>query len=382
MLLSRLQQALTQRAEQQLLRQPKTLESYQGRYLQWQGTRYLNFSANDYLGLATEPEVLAAFAEGASQYGAGSSGSPLVTGQHYVHQQLTEELCDWLGFERALLFSSGFAANQAMLLTLADKQDSLLLDKLSHASLIDAALQSPASMKRFAHNDLNALTTLLAEQPESMVVTEGVFSMDGDSPDLAAISNLCLQYNSSLLLDDAHGLGVMGHNGQGSWQQHGLQPQQLFCYMANFGKALGCSGAFLAGSKTVIDYLEQFGRHYVFSTGLSPALCHAVYKSIRLCRSQNWRRDKLAGNIALFRQLAAVAELPLLHSGSAIQILILGEAEKALAASRYLQQQQLWVTAIRPPTVPANTARLRITLSSQHEEDDIRYLIAQLKQCL
>lgn len=382
MQLSRLQQALTQRAEQQLLRQPRTLESYQGRYLQWQGKRYLNFSANDYLGLATAPEVLAAFAEGASHYGAGSSGSPLVTGQHYVHQQLTEELCDWLGFERALLFSSGFAANQAMLLTLTDKQDSLLLDKLSHASLIDAAVQSPASMKRFAHNDLNALTTMLAAQPESMVVTEGVFSMDGDSPDLAAISDLCQQYSSSLLLDDAHGLGVMGNNGQGSWQQQGLQPQQLFCYMANFGKALGCGGAFLAGSKTVIDYLEQFGRHYVFSTGLSPALCQAVYKSICLCRSQNWRREKLTGNIALFRQLAAVAELPLLHSESAIQIMILGEAEKALAASRYLQQQQLWVTAIRPPTVPANTARLRITLSSQHEEDDIRYLIAQLKQCL
>lgn len=382
MQLAQLQQALTQRAAQQLLRQPKTFDAYQGRYLQWQGQRYLNFSANDYLGLATEPKVLAAYAQGAHAYGAGSSGSPLVTGQHYVHQQLTDELCDWLGFERALLFSSGFAANQAMLLTLTDKHDTVLLDKLSHASLIDAALQSPANMKRFAHNDLSALAQLLTEHSNTMVVTEGVFSMDGDSPNLAALTALCQQHQSNILLDDAHGLGVIGANGQGSWQQHGLAPQQLFCYMANFGKALGCGGAFLAGNNTVMDYLEQFGRHYVFSTALPPALCQAVYQSIRLCRTEQWRRDKLAENIALFQQLAAAADLSVLASDSAIQIVILGETDKALNASRYLQQHQLWVTAIRPPTVPANTARLRITLSSQHEEEDIRYLIAQLKQCV
>lgn len=382
MQLAQLQQALTQRAAQQLLRQPKTLDAYQGRYLQWQGQRYLNFSANDYLGLATAPKVLAAYAKGAQNYGAGSSGSPLVTGQHYVHRQLTDELCDWLGFERALLFSSGFAANQAMLLTLSDKQDTLLLDKLSHASLIDAALQSSASMKRFAHNDLTALARLLTEHRSAMVVTEGVFSMDGDSPDLAALSALCQQHQNNLLLDDAHGLGVMGTNGQGSWQQQGLTPQQLFCYMANFGKALGCGGAFLAGNNTVIDYLEQFGRHYVFSTALPPALCQAVYQSIRLCRTEQWRRDKLAENIALFQQLAAAADLSILASDSAIQVVILGEAEKALNASRYLQQQQLWVMAIRSPTVPVNTARFRITLSSQHEKEDICYLVAQLKQCV
>ncbi|MDX3774237.1 8-amino-7-oxononanoate synthase [Chromatiaceae bacterium AAb-1] len=382
MQLAQLQQALAQRAEQQLLRQPLTLDTYQGRYLQWQQQRYLNFSANDYLGLATEPEVLQAYADGAARYGAGSSGSPLVTGQHQVHRQLTAQLADWLGFERVLLFSSGFAANQAMLLTLTDKQDVLLLDRLCHASLIDAALHSPARMKRFAHNDSDALQRQLVVEQQAMVVTEGVFSMDGDSPDLAAINQLCQQYQSPLLLDDAHGLGVQGEQGRGSWQQQGLPATDIFCYMANFGKALGCGGAFLAGSKTVIDYLEQFARHYVFSTGLSPALCAAISKSIELCRNQPWRREKLAENIALFRRLAAAAELPVLNSTSAIQAVVLGAADKAVDTSQRLRQQHLWLTAIRPPTVAPNTSRLRITLSSQHQPEDIRYLVSQLQQCL
>lgn len=382
MQLAQLQQALLQRAEQQLLRQPATIESYQGRYLQWQGQRYLNFSANDYLGLATDAEVRQAYADGAQQYGAGSSGSPLVTGQHAVHQQLTEQLADWLGFERVILFSSGFAANQAMLTTLSDKQDTLLLDKLCHASLIDAALHTAASMKRFAHNDTSALARLLSEHERSMVVTEGVFSMDGDSPELQPIQQLCQQYHSPLLLDDAHALGVQGEQGRGSWQQQGLQPTDIFCYMANFGKALGCGGAFLAGSKTVIDYLEQFARHYVFSTGLSPALCSAISKSVSLCNTQSWRREKLAENIALFRQLALAAELPVLSSTSAIQGIIVGSAEKAVTLSQQLRQQQIWLTAIRPPTVAPGTSRLRITLSAMHEADDIRYLISQLQQHL
>lgn len=378
--LAQLSQALEQRAAQQLLRVPVTLERYDGRLLVVAGKSYLNFSANDYLGLATEPEVLQAFAEGAARFGAGSSGSPLVTGQHYVHQQLSDSLADWLGVERVLLFSSGFAANQAMLLTLSSKSDTLLLDKLSHASLIDAALHSEAGLKRFAHNDIAALQNLLGRVSQPMVVTEGVFSMDGDSPDLPAMLALCQRYDAPLLLDDAHGLGVLGPQGRGTAAAQGIAQSALFCTMANFGKALGSGGAFIGGSKTVIDYIEQFGRHYIYSTALPPPLCAAVLKSIELCRADNWRRDKLYSNIALFRTLAA--DLALLNSQSAIQGVILGSSERALAVSNQLKQRGIWLSAIRPPTVPQGSARLRITLSAAHTADDITLLVQQLRQVL
>ena len=378
--LVQLQQALHQRAAQHLLRTPVTLQRYSGHLLVVAGQSYLNFSGNDYLGLATAPEVLQAVAEGAHQFGAGSTGSPLVTGQHQVHQTLCDTLCDWLGFEHVMLFSSGFAANQTMLQTLAQKDDMLLLDKLSHASLIDGALHSKAGFKRFAHNDITALQALLRQAEQPLVVTEGVFSMDGDSPDLGAMLTLCQQYQAPLLLDDAHGLGVQGQEGKGTAAEQGIHPTDIFCTMANFGKALGVGGAFIGGSKTVIDYLTQFGRHYIYSTALSPALCAGVIKSIELCRSQSWRRDKLHSNIALFRRLAV--DLPLLNSESAIQGLVLGCSERALRVSQHLKQAGIWLSAIRPPTVPQGSARLRITLSAQHSAEDIHQLIQQLRQLL
>ncbi|MDP5143395.1 8-amino-7-oxononanoate synthase [Rheinheimera baltica] len=378
--LQRLKQALDARAEQHLLRTPQTLQQYNGRVVTVADNDYLNFCGNDYLGLATAPQVLQAYADGALKYGAGSTGSPLVTGQHDVHQQLSEQLCEWLGAERVLLFSSGFSANHAMLTTLCDKHDTLLLDKLSHASLIDGALHSSALFKRFAHNDYAGLSTLLQRHAGAMVVTEGVFSMDGDSPDLNTVSNLCQKNGAMLLLDDAHGLGVFGTEGRGTAAEQGVRRAEVFCTMANFGKALGVGGAFVAGSKTVIDYLEQFGRHYVYSTALSPALCAAVIASIHLCRADNWRRDKLHCNISLFRRLAS--DLPLLASSSAIQGLVLGSSEKALALSQKLKTAGIWLSAIRPPTVPQGSARLRITLSAQHEEADIKLLVQTLRQSL
>uniref|UniRef100_A0A486XTT5 8-amino-7-oxononanoate synthase n=1 Tax=Rheinheimera sp. BAL341 TaxID=1708203 RepID=A0A486XTT5_9GAMM len=376
--LQQFKQALDDRQAQQLLRLPATLESYNGRVISVAGQHYLNFSGNDYLGLATEPAVLNAFADGARQYGAGSTGSPLVTGQHRIHQRLSELLCDWLNVERVLLFSSGFAANQTMLQTLAQKHDTLVLDKLSHASLIDGALHSEAGLKRFAHNDIVALSDLLNNVAQPLVVTEGVFSMDGDSPDLNAMLALCQQYQAPLLLDDAHGLGVLGPEGKGTAASQGVPQADVFCTMANFGKALGVGGAFIGANKTVIDYIEQFGRHYIYSTALSPALCAAVVTSISLCRAQPWRRDKLQHNIALFRNLAE--ELPLLSSATAIQGVVLGSSERALMVSQQLKQAGIWLAAIRPPTVAKGSARLRITLSAQHSEQDIQYLVQQLRQ--
>lgn len=378
--LAQLQQAIDKRSAEQLLRTPVTLQHYNGRLLSVAGTPYLNFSGNDYLGLATEPEVLQAYADGARDYGAGSTGSPLVTGQHQVHAQLCDALCDWLGTEQVMLFSSGFAANQTMLQTLAQKGDTLVLDKLSHASLIDGALHSDAVLKRFAHNDIAQLETILQQTAQPLVVTEGIFSMDGDSPNLRTMQALCQQFNAPLLLDDAHGLGVTGPEGKGTAAVQGIAATELFCLMANFGKALGVGGAFIGGSKTVIDYLTQFGRHYVYSTGLSPALCAAVIKSVELCRSQQWRRDKLHSNIALFRHLAE--DLALLKSESAIQGVVLGSSERALAVSQQLKAAGIWLSAIRSPTVPKGSERLRITLSAQHTEHDIKQLVQQLRQLI
>lgn len=388
MRVNQLAEALAARDNAGLRRGSQIVERAQGRVLHTADGKVLNFSANDYLGLASSPELQQALAEGAYRYGVGSTGSPLVTGYHRAHQALSEQLAAWLGFERVLLFSSGFAANQCMLQTLCSKHDKLWLDKLSHASLIDAALPQQGNFKRFAHNDIAALARLLAASAtesvsasaHSLVVTEGVFSMDGDSPDLLALSALCEQYDAALLLDDAHGLGVMGDQGRGSWYAQGLATNQLYCYMANFGKAMGVGGAFLAGSRTVIDYIEQFGRHYVYSTALSPALCVAISKSIVLVQTGDWRRQKLADNIRLFRQLAAAASLPCLPVTGAIQAIMVGDAEVAMRYSMQLRAHGIWLSAIRPPTVPNGTARLRVTLSASHTPDDIRYLITVLQQ--
>lgn len=378
--LQRFAQQILDRKAAGLYRQHPTIDSYQGRLLQNKQGAYLNFSGNDYLGLATEPQLIKALAEGAERFGVGSSGSPLVTGFHYAHRALSDELCDWLCVDDVLLFSSGFAANQVMLQHLADKSDYLLLDKLCHASLIDAALNAEASYKRFPHQDQAALEQQLQRYPSALVVTEGVFSMDGDSPDLNCFSKLCKKYQADLLLDDAHGLGVLGEQGKGSWAEQGLQPDDMLCLMANFGKALAGQGAFLAGSNTVIDYLRQFARHYIYSTALSPALCWAMKTSVELCRSQEWRRDKLGENIQLFKSLANRAGLALLSSNTAIQPLIVGDSDKAMLISTSLRKQGIWLSAIRPPTVPVGSARLRITLSAQHQTDDIGVLVQKLEQ--
>lgn len=388
---ARLQQALMARQQQGLLRQSQVLSQVKGASIRVAEQLYLNFSGNDYLDLASNPLLQTALTEGAKRYGVGSTGSPLVTGYHSAHAELSAQLADWLGFERVLLFSSGFAANQTMLSTLAAPNDRLFLDKLSHASLIDAALQHRGYFKRFAHNDLDALARLLTAQRQAehidadshnMVVTEGVFSMDGDSPDLNAMLELCNRHQAALLLDDAHGLGVLGKEGRGSVCAQGLAPSDLYCYMANFGKALGVGGAFLAGSRTVIDYLEQFGRHYIYSTALSPALCAAVSKSIELVQTEQWRRDKLYSNIALFQQLAQAAEIPCLVADGAIQAILIGESSHAVRVSQQLREQGIWLTAIRPPTVAPGSARLRVTLSAAHQPADIKMLIRRLQQVL
>lgn len=378
-----MQARLAERQQAGLFRQLPQLQQVKGRLLTFQGREYLNFSGNDYLGLATDPSVVAAFCQGATDYGVGSTGSPLISGQQRPHQQLCAEICDWLNVEAVLLFSSGFAANQAMLLGLVADDECLLLDKLSHASMIDAALQLPGGYKRYLHNDLSSLQKLLSQQTTPAVVaTEGVFSMDGDSPDLAALAALCQTAEVPFLLDDAHGLGIVGAQGAGSLAAAGIATDAVQCLMANFGKALGGQGGFLACSRLVADYLTQSARHFIYSTALSPALAVAMQQSIRLCRQQQWRRDQLRDNIVLCRQLAAHYDIALLPSDSAIQPLLIGDSHKALQLSAELATAGIWLSAIRAPTVPRHQARLRITLSALHQPADLQLLFATLRSLL
>jgi 8-amino-7-oxononanoate synthase len=391
---------LAKRHHDQLYRAPVVVRP-DGRWLWHDNQRYLNMAGNDYLGLAHDASLAAQTAELALDYPAGSTGSPLITGYHPVHAALIEDLCQWLGVEDVVLFSSGFAANQAMLQSLWGPQDTLLLDKKCHASMMDVlprqtdSRASGPAYKRFHHNDVahvESLLIALAEkqrQPQevaaatthalaAVVATEGVFSMDGDSPDLAALVQLCQRYQVPLLLDDAHGVGVLGPEGQGTMAAQGLRHAQLQCLMANFGKAVGASGGFLAGSSRVMDYLRNSARHYIYSTAPSPLLAASLRCHIQAVRTEAWRRDKLAANIHYFKAKAAAYGLPLLDSATAIQPLLLGESRRALQMAQQLRHQGIWTTAIRPPTVPINSARLRLTLTALHEPQDLDHLVTAL----
>lgn len=336
---------------------------------------YLNFSSNDYLGLATDKLVIEASIEAARAFGIGSGGSSLVTGHSSFHERLQDLICEVTGQERCMLFSSGFAANSGVISALLNDGDLLIQDKLNHASLMEAGIQSNATMKRFMHNDMTRLEQLLqgSDAVNKLVVTEGVFSMDGDEGNLATIDHLARQSRSWLMIDDAHGFGINGE-GRGTCASAGVTPNLL---MATFGKAIGTSGAFVAASNEVIDYLTNTCRHYIYSTALPISTVAATLKSIELSL-QLWRHEKLAERIDYFRSRAQCAGLSLTPSKSAIQPIIVGESDKALAMSQYLKNDGIWVSAIRPPTVPKMTARLRVTLSNNHQLSHIDKLIDSL----
>lgn len=358
-------------------RYPVTLGA--GRWLQADGCQYLNFSSNDYLGLSHHPQIICAWQQGAERFGVGSGGSGHVSGYSIAHQALEEELAQWLGYSRALLFISGFAANQAVIAALMGKDDRIVADRLSHASLLEAASLSPATLRRFSHNDSQHLARLLATPcpGQQLVVTEGVFSMDGDSAPLAEIHAMAQQHNAWLLVDDAHGIGVTGEEGRGSCWQQQVKPELL---VVTFGKGFGVSGAAILCSDSVADYLLQFARHLIYSTSMPPAQAQALRASLAVIRSHEGdeRRAKLAMLIQRFRAGINTRSLTLANSDSAIQPLIVGDNQHALRLADTLRQQGCWVTAIRPPTVPVGTARLRLTLTQAHETQDIDRLLEVL----
>ncbi|MGS0626497.1 MULTISPECIES: 8-amino-7-oxononanoate synthase [Photorhabdus] len=368
---------LSQLRDSSLWRQRQVNQKSNGRFLYTTEGKYLNFSSNDYLGLSTNSAVISAWQQGAEQYGVGSGGSGHIIGYTTAHQVLEQQLADWLGYSKALLFISGYSANQGVIAALMTKQDRIIADRLSHASLIEAAMHSPAQLQRFLHNQPESLKDLLAKPcvGKTLVVTEGVFSMDGDR---APLSDIYQQTNAAgnwLMVDDAHGIGVCGEQGRGSCWQQKVKPEIL---IVTFGKAFGLSGAAVLCDEQTAEYLIQSSRHLIYSTSMPPAQAQAISEAVRQIQAGDELRQQLQQNIDYFRQQAQKLPFTLIDSEMAIQPLIIGDNELSLSLSQYLQQKGIWVKAIRPPTVPSGSARLRITLTASHTQQDIDRLMEAL----
>jgi 8-amino-7-oxononanoate synthase len=337
------------------------------------------YCSNDYLGLAHHPELRAALARAAGQFGVGSGAAHLITGHSKPHQQLEEELAGYLSRERALLFSTGYMANLGVLGAFADRGEAVLEDRLNHASLIDGARLCGARLLRYAHADMAAAALELAAHADCTVIaSDGLFSMDGDVAPLRELATLAHRHRAWLLIDDAHGLGVLGATGRGSLEQAGLDSSAAPILVGTLGKALGCSGAFVAGDAELIELILQRARTYIYTTAMPPAVAAAASAALRLAQRESWRREKLHALVARLRAGAAALGLPLLPSDSPIQPLMVGDAARALRLSDALFEFGYWVAAIRPPTVPAGSARLRITLSAAHSEADVDELLFAL----
>ncbi len=370
---------LTERQQQQRFRYCKTHDSAQGSHLLLDGRDYLNFSSNDYLGLANHPLVKQAFIKAAEKYGVGSGSAHLVCGHHKEHQALEEELAAFTGREAAILFSTGYMANVGVINALVGRGDFVVEDRLNHASLLDGGLSSGASFGRYQHNDTADLSRRLAQSSSAkkLIVSDGVFSMDGDMALMPELVKVSQQQQAALMIDDAHGFGVLGKTGAGIGEHFGCA-DDIPIYMATFGKALGTFGAFVSGSRELIDYLTNFARPYIYTTAMPPAIAAATRQSLKLLEAENWRRDYLQQLIQRFRQGVIEQGWQLMASQTAIQPILLGEESKALALSQALAERGFWVTAIRPPTVPVGQSRLRVTLTASHSEADIDCLLNTL----
>jgi len=372
---------LEQARQDHLYRRPRVLESPQQPEVVVDGQAMLSFTSNDYLGLAADARVAEAFRKGIDRWGSGSGAAHLVTGHSRAHQQLEEELAEFTGRERALLFSSGYMANLAVITALLGRGDTVIEDRLDHASLVDAARLSGARLLRFAHGDLDAAERQLSKASgEKLLAVDGVFSMDGDLADLPALAELCRQQDTWLMVDDAHGLGVLGASGRGSLEHWDLGNEQAPVLMGTLGKAFGTAGAFVAGSGVLIETLIQRARTYIFTTALPAALAEATRCSLQILQEESWRRTRLQELVAQFREGAASLGFELPPSSTPIQPLIAGSSEKALEWSGLLAEQGVLVTAIRPPTVPPGSARLRITFSASHTDAHLQCLLSALER--
>lgn len=376
--------ALSRRKQDNLYRRREIIDGPQGVELSIDGRRMLSFCSNDYLGLANHPEVVAAFHRGLDEYGAGSGAAHLVSGHGRAHHRLETALAAFVGRPRALLFSTGYMANLGVLSALLGHGDRAFEDHANHASLLDAARLSGARLVRYRHADGDDLEARLQAAPpgEYLVATDGVFSMDGDIAPLAQLAQTSARQRAWFMVDDAHGLGVLGRDGRGSVNAAGLDVAQVPVLMGTLGKAFGTFGAFVAGSEELIETLIQHARTYIYTTAPPPALACATLAALARVQADGWRRERLQARVARFRTGAAQLGLRMLESGTPIQPLLVGEAEAALRLSAALRAQDILVTAIRPPTVPAGTARLRVTFSAAHTEAHVDRLLEALEQIL
>ena len=342
----------------------------------------LDFAGNDYLGLAQDPRVQAAQAEGAKRFGAGAGASHLVSGHLGIHDALEEALAEWTGRERALLFSTGYMANLGVLQALADSHTAIFQDRLNHASLLDGAALSGARSRRYHHRDVNDLQRLLARSTAThkLVVSDGVFSMDGDIADVGELAHISQQHGAWLMIDDAHGLGVLGEHGAGCVE--GFDSHTVPILVGTLGKALGTAGAFVAGDAALIEHLIQFSRSYVYTTAQPPSIAAATLEALTIVQREPEHRQRLARHIDYFRQQAIALGLPIGHSHTPIQPLLLGSEQRTLAWAATFDEHAIQVGAIRPPTVPNGESRLRITLSARHTQSDIDRLLEVAAACL
>lgn len=373
---------LAARRAEHLFRQRPLLESPQGPQVRVDGQPLLAFCSNDYLGLASHPEVVRALLDGAERWGVGGGASHLVIGHSQPHHELEEALAEFTGRPRALLFSTGYMANLAAVTALVGQGDTVLEDRLNHASLLDAGLLSAARFSRYRHNDAASLASRLDKASgNTLVVTDGVFSMDGDLADLPALAATAKARGAWLMVDDAHGFGTLGASGGGIVEHFGLGLEEVPVLVGTLGKAFGTAGAFVAGSAELIETLVQFARPYIYTTSQPPAVACASLKSLELLRTEGWRREHLAALIARFRAGAAELGLTLMDSPTPIQPLLIGDSARAVELSRLLRERGILVGAIRPPTVPAGTARLRVTLSAAHSVAQVERLLDALGEC-
>jgi 8-amino-7-oxononanoate synthase len=378
-----LKQKLAEREAQHLYRRRRISDSPQGPEQVGGGKRFINFCSNDYLGLANHPEIIAAFKKGADRYGVGSGAAHLVNGHSRAHHALEEELAEFTGRPRALLFSTGYMANLGVISALVGAGDAVFEDRLNHASLIDAALLSRARLTRYTHGNASSLVAKLSasKAQEKLIVTDGIFSMDGDIAPLPELVTVADKSEAILMVDDAHGIGVLGTQGKGSLAHFGLGINEVPILMGTLGKGVGSFGAFIAGSEDLIEWLIQSARPYIYTTATPPAIAEATRTSLKLIQSEEWRREKLRTLIKRFRDGAEQLGLELMASETPIQPLLIGEAGEALALSKRLEQLGILISAIRPPTVPDGTARLRITFSAAHSEEHVDRLLSALEAC-
>ena len=381
-----LEPALEQIERQNLHRRRHTVESFPERgshaELIVEGRRLIDFSSNDYLGLAGHPALAEAMAGCASRCGAGSGASHLISGHGAEHAALEEELAAYLGRERALLFSTGYMANLGVMSALAGRGESVLLDRLSHASLIDGGLLSGARLRRYPHCDAAAARRMLADSvpPTAVLATDGVFSMDGDIAPLAQLAQAARGRDAWLVVDDAHGIGVMGPTGRGALEVAGLSVEDVPVLVGTLGKAFGSFGAFVAGPAALIEFLIQKARSYIYTTALPHPVAAAAREALRIAHRDSWRRERALALAVRFRAAAAQAGVPLGDSETPIQPVPLGSARAAVLAQQALREAGFWVVAIRSPTVPEGQERLRVTLTAAHREDQVDALVETLRR--